>query len=85
MTGKEKCEILKSIRVRLAEVNSIPYSPHSCNNTGDCYGTCCACDAESQWLLSTMKEMEKKGYPIIYSLFEINQFQTKAVNNESIQ
>ena len=60
MTGKEKCEILKSIRVRLAEVNSIPYSPHSCNNTGDCYGTCCACDAESQSLLSTMQEMEKK-------------------------
>ena len=85
MTGKEKCEILKSIRVRLAELNHISYTPRPCNHIGDCYGTCNVCDSESQWLLSTMKEMEKKGYPIIYSLFEINQFQTKAVNNDSIQ
>ena len=85
MTGKEKCKILKSIKVWLAEVNHIPYTPHLCNDIGYCCGTCSECDSESQWLLSTMKEMEKKGYPIIYSLFEINQFQTKAVNNESIQ
>ena len=81
MTGKEKCEILKSIRVRLAEVNSIPYSPHLCNNTGDCYGTCCACDAESQSLLSTMQEMEKKGFPIIYSLLDSYRFQSETECN----
>ena len=58
MTGKEKCTILKSIRVKLAEVNNITYTPNPCNSIGDCYGTCNVCDTESQWLLSTMKEME---------------------------
>lgn len=84
MTGKEKCTILKSIRVRLAEVNNIPFMPHPCDNIGDCNGTCSVCDAESQWLLSTMKEMEKKGYPIIYSLLDNYKFQSEIVCIESI-
>lgn len=78
MTGKEKCEILKSVRVRLAELNNIPYTPHPCGNIGDCCGTCGVCDAEAQWLLATMRKMEKNGYPVIYSLLEVNQPQTKA-------
>ena len=78
MTGKEKCEILKSIRVRLAELNHISYTPHPCNHIGDCYGTCSVCDSESLWLLATMKEMEKKGYPIIYSLLDNQEIQTEA-------
>ena len=84
MTGKEKCTILKSIRVRLAEVNNIPFTPHPCYNIGDCNGTCSVCDAESQWLLSTMKEMEKKGYPIIYSLLDNYKFQSEIVCIECI-
>lgn len=77
MTGKEKCTILKSIRVRLAEVNNIPYTPHPCDNIGDCYGTCSVCDAESQWLLSMMKEKKKKGYPIIFSVLDADMFQSE--------
>ena len=72
MNGKDKCELLKSIRVRLSELNKITYTPHPCNNTEDCCGTCDACDAESKWLLHTMKELESKGYPIIYSLNDNN-------------
>lgn len=84
MTGKEKCTILKSIRVRLAEINNIIYTPHLCDNIGECSGTCSMCDAESQWLLSTMKEMEKKGYPISYSLLDLDQFNSKSVIIENI-
>lgn len=72
MNGKEKCALLKAIRIRLAELNNITYSPHRCNNTEDCIGTCEACDAESHWLLQTLKNMENKGYPIIYSFSEID-------------
>lgn len=70
MTGKDKCTFLKSIRVRLAEINNIPYTPHPCNNTENCIGTCELCDAESKWLLCTLKKLESQGYPIIYSLYE---------------
>lgn len=72
MKGKDKCALLKSIRVRLAEINNIPYTPHLCNNLGDCNGTCELCDTESKWLLYTMKGLEAQGYPIIYSLDESN-------------
>ena len=74
MRGKDKCEILKLIRIRLAEINHISYTPHQCNNKGDCLGTCEACDAESQWLLKTLKSMEDKGFPVIYSLTEAGLF-----------
>lgn len=83
MTGKEKCSILKSIRVRLAEANNIPYIPHNCDNIGDCSGTCSLCDAESQWLLSTMRNMEKKGFPISYSLLESDEVCSATVNNDN--
>ncbi len=84
MTGKEKCEILKSIRVRLAELNNISYTPHPCNNIGDCKGTCSICDAESQWLFSSMKKLDKKGFPIYYSLIDSDDMHSGIVNIECI-
>jgi hypothetical protein len=85
MKGKDKCALLKSIRVRLAEVNNIPYTPHLCNNSGDCNGTCELCDTESKWLLCTMKELEDQGRPIIYSLSESdgNVFETNITINST--
>ena len=74
MNGKDKCTLLKSIRVKLAELNNISYTPHPCNNIDDCIGTCEVCDAESLWLLQTLKRMENKGFPIIYNLSETEGF-----------
>ena len=34
------------------------------------------CDAESMFLLRTMKSLEKKGYPITYSLIDEIDFQS---------
>lgn len=48
MTGREKCELLKRIRAKIAADNGIKgfeYKP--CTSTGECYGTCPACDAEA--------------------------------------
>ena len=73
MKGKDKCTLLKSIRVRLAEWNNITYSPHPCNNIGDCSGTCEMCDAESKWLLYTLRQLERKGFPITFSLSETDK------------
>ena len=84
MTGKEKSEILKSIRVMLAELNKISYTPHACNNIGDCKGTCSVCDAESKWLLSSMKVLEKKGFPVYYSLLNLDDVHSGIVNIECV-
>lgn len=74
MTGKDKCALLKFIRIRLAELNNITYTPHPCDNTEDCSGTCEMCDAESKWLLRTMRKLERKGFPVVFSLNETDEF-----------
>lgn len=45
-SGKQKCEILKSIRRRVAEIYGLKYNPDECTHEGDCLGTCPKCDAE---------------------------------------
>lgn len=44
--GKEKCEILKSIRAYVAEKYGLDYTPSECNHWSKCRGTCPKCDAE---------------------------------------
>lgn len=48
--GKQLCEFLRSIRVKLAEANGITYEPHVCTHEGDCPGTCPLCDEELDFL-----------------------------------
>lgn len=64
MTGKEKCEFLKEIRVRMAELNGIPYKPRECHHEGDCVGTCPLCDKEAAELMTKLKEKESEGAEI---------------------
>ena len=61
MTGKEKCEFLKEIRVRMAELNGIPYEPRECHHEGDCLGTCPLCEVESQYILEELKKKASEG------------------------
>lgn len=77
MRGKEKCNLLKSIRIRLAEVNNIAYSPHPCNNTDECLGTCEMCDKESLWLLHALRKKEEAGFPVSYTLSSMKQIHAK--------
>ena len=44
--GKEKCEILKRIRLDVAERYGLHYAPAECKHQGDCSGTCPKCDEE---------------------------------------
>ena len=62
MKGKDKCEFLRGIRKRVAEVNGIPYEPRECTFEGDCIGTCPYCEKEAAEILSKLKE---KGENII--------------------
>ena len=56
MKGKDKCEFLRGIRKRVAEVNGIPYEPRECTFEGDCIGTCPFCEKEAAEILSKLKE-----------------------------
>ena len=65
MKGKELCEFLKGIRKNIALYNGIDYTPHECNNTEDCSGTCPLCEQEAQMLLTELKKREEEGHCII--------------------
>lgn len=57
MKGKTKCRILKQIRQRIADENSIPYVTGECTYQGECKGTCPKCEAE---LRNLEEELEKR-------------------------
>ena len=76
MTGKEKCEMLKAIRKKIAEVNSIEYSTEPCNNEGDCPGFCPQCDLEAANLLDNLKKKEAEGLQIQVDTDILENFET---------
>ena len=57
-TGKEKCDLLKKIRLQIAEEYGLSYCPTECTHEGDCLGTCPKCDAE---LADLQKQLDDKG------------------------
>ena len=57
MKGKDKCELLKKIRQKIADENNIEYMAVECTFQGDCTGTCPKCESELEYL---DKELEKK-------------------------
>lgn len=39
-TGRQKCDLLRSIRQQLAIEYGLDYTPAECHHVGDCPGTC---------------------------------------------
>lgn len=56
--GKQKCEILRRIRMDIAERYGLRYNPSECTHEGDCSGTCPKCDAE---LKDLQRQLESRG------------------------
>ena len=73
MKGKELCEFLKGIRKNIALYNGIDYTPHECNNTEDCSGTCPLCEHEAQLLLTELKKREEEGHCIVIDRVAIHE------------
>lgn len=48
--GKKICEVLKAVRLRIAQANEIRYAPKVCTHEGECRGTCPACETEVRYL-----------------------------------
>lgn len=64
MTGKQKCEILKDIRRKIAEENGIDLPMDECNFEGECLGFCEKCDAEARLLDELLKKRAASGEEI---------------------
>ena len=73
MTGKEKCALLREIRIRLAKANDIPYEPEVCLHGGDCKGTCYTCDCEAKDLTQKIKQKKREGHTISWDVVNVNQ------------
>lgn len=72
MTGKEKCALLREIRIHLAKANDIPYEPKHCLHTGDCNGTCYACDNEAKDLAHKITQKKKDGQTISWDVVAVD-------------
>ena len=59
--GKKICNLLKHIRMRIAEANHIPYHTKECDFKGECRGTCPACENELAYLLRQLELRRKAG------------------------
>lgn len=58
--GKEKCEYLRNLRIKIAEANGIEYTPAECHHEGDCPGFCPVCDAEMEYIRGELKKKAEK-------------------------
>ncbi len=66
MKGKEKCELLKSIRREIAEKNGIRLEMPECTHKGDCLGSCPRCEYEVRYLEKQLELRRKSGIkPIV--------------------
>ena len=75
MTGKEKCEMLKSIRKQIAEANNIVYMEPECHHEGDCAGTCPKCDAQIRYLDAEINRKIENGEKITISGLSVEPFE----------
>lgn len=59
--GKAICEVLKNLRVLIAETNSLDYTPSVCTHNGDCLGTCPKCEEELRFLTEELYKKKAQG------------------------
>lgn len=71
--GKQRCEALRAIRIKLAEANGLEYTPHECTFEGDCYGSCPLCDAELERLTDGLTELKRSGRTVNYDVLTFDE------------
>ena len=72
---KEKCKILKEIRLKLAQKLGINLSQEPCTYEGECEGTCPACQEEEKILNEAIvKEEKKKNKKKLKNIFKREKY-----------
>lgn len=61
MKGKQKCQLLKSIRCKIAKENGLSYTLSECTFQGECKGTCPKCEAELRQLTKDLERLRQGG------------------------
>lgn len=61
MKGKNRCNILKAVRMKIAEENGIDYRTTECKYQGDCPGTCPKCESEVKYLERELVKRQSLG------------------------
>lgn len=64
MNGKQKCEILKSIRRDIAKANDISLDIPECTHKGECQGTCPRCESEVKALERQLEARRRRGLKV---------------------
>ena len=59
--GKSTCKVLKEVRRKVADANSIPLEERECTHKGDCAGTCPYCEAEVRYLERELSKRKSLG------------------------
>lgn len=67
MTGKEKCTLLKQIRIEVARKNNIDFSAADCPQPDGCIGTCPRCEAEAKQLDAAIDRIIASGGKVTIS------------------
>jgi len=63
--GKTICNVLKSIRKKIADANEIDYEPIECHHKGDCLGTCPACESEVSYIENQLDIRKQLGKAVM--------------------
>ena len=58
--GKQICNYLRELRIKLAEANGIEFSSEECPSIGPCAGTCAKCDEEAEYLSKKLSEIPRE-------------------------
>ena len=84
MDGREKCEFLRKIRVNIAMLNGLDYTPSECHHGGWCSGTCPACEKEADNLMRQLQRKEAAGCSIKIDVESIKVLEQMARESEDI-
>ena len=84
MDGREKCEFLRKIRVNIAMLNGLDYTPSECHHGGWCSGTCPACEKETDNLMRQLQSKEAAGCSIKIDVESIKVLEQMARESEDI-
>jgi hypothetical protein len=60
--GRNICNTLKEVRLRVARANGIKYNPTECQHKGPCAGTCPKCEQEVRYIEHELRKKSQRGH-----------------------